>query len=124
GAAERVELAWILHGAQRLDDAKRRNEVGTTVRQCLPAGVRQVRRLEADTAGQQARELAGHVALRLHDLDPRDRTRRLDVPEVGEEPNVALLYEQCAVRAREADEVDDVRRVGDEQRLFEALLQA
>ena len=55
---------------------------------------------------------------------PSTALRGLDVAEVGEEPRAVLLDEERAVRALEAAEVADVRRVGDEQRLLEALAEA
>ena len=53
-----------------------------------------------------------------------DGARGLEVAEVGEEPDAVALDEERGVRAVEADEVDDVHRVRDEQRLLERLLQA
>ena len=123
-AAQRVELARVLHGAQLLDDAVGRDRLERALLQQLVVRVRHRGRLEADAAGERLGELADHVALRLHGLRLLDGTRGLEIAEVGEEPDAVALDEERAVRAVEADEVDDVHRVRDEERLLELALQA
>ena len=123
-ASKRSELGLVLHRAQPLDDAVRRNRFERSLPQDFPARVRDRGRLEADGAGQRLRELPDHIALRLHGLGLLDRARGLDVAEVGVEADAVVLDEQRAVRAVEADEVDDVHRVRHEERLFEPGLEA
>ena len=123
GAAERVELALVLHGAELLDEAVGRDGLRLSLLQRLVARVGDRIRLEADAAREGLRELADQVALRLDDLDAVDCARSLEIAKVGEEPDAVAVDDERGVRAVEADEVDDVHRVRDEQRLLELFLQ-
>ena len=122
--AEDLELALLLHRAQRLDEARVRHELEPAALERLEVGVDDVRRLERDPARQLLGERTDHAALRLHELDALDGTRRLDVPEVGEELDALLVDEQRRVRALEAGEVDDVLRRRDEERLLDQRAEA
>src|SRR5262245_32177622 len=122
--ADRVELAVVLHRAQRLDEAAARYEVEPAAVQRLPARVADGVGLEADAALEQLRERDDQRALRLDELDARDRPPGLGVAEVAEQPRAVRLDQQGGVRAGEADEVADIDAVRDEERLFEALAQA
>ena len=115
--------ALLLDRTELLDGTARRHEVEPAVAQHLVEPVRK-HALERDAPGEHVGELRDQVPLRQHGLDALDRLRGLEVAEVGEEARAVLLDEERAVRALEAAEVADVRRVGDEQRLLEVLAEA
>jgi hypothetical protein len=98
----------------------RRHEIEAAVPQHLVQAVRQ-HALECDPSRKVLGELGDQIALRHHGLDAVDLARGLDVAKVGEEAGAVVLDEERAVRALEADEVPDVGRIGDEQRLLELL---
>jgi len=124
GTANRVQLTLVLDRAQLLDDAAARHELEPALLQHLELRIRERRRLEGDPPRERLGELREHRTPRLHRLDAGDGARRVDVAEVREQPHALLVDEQDRVRAVEADEVEDVLRVRDEQRLLELLAQA
>ena len=86
--------------------------------------VREGRSLEREPSRKPFRELGENGAPGLHGLHSLDRARRLDVAEVGEELDALVVDQQDRVRAVEADEIEDVLGIRDEQRLLELLAQA
>src|SRR5439155_6824778 len=118
------QLALVLHRAQRLDEAAARDRLDRAGPQRLVAAVRDEIRLEADWTGQALGEILQQGALRLLELDPIDGASGLGVAEVAEQAHVLGLDEERCIRALEADEIEDVDRVGDEQRFLERLLQS
>src|SRR3954447_21695478 len=80
--------------------------------------------LEPDRARELLGEGGVEVSLGLDELGPLDGPRGFRVTEVGEELHAVRLDEQRGIRAREARQVDDVRRRRDEQRLLQRLAQA
>ncbi len=119
--ADRVELTLLLHGAEPLYETAARHELEPALLERLVLLVRERRGLEGEPAREALGELVEHGASRLHDLDVRHGARRLDVAEVGEELHALVVDEQRGVRAVEADEVEDVLRIRDEERLLELL---
>src|SRR5437588_9780013 len=77
--------------------------------------------LEAEPARQELSHVGDRLASRLDELDIWDVARAPGIPEVGEQPDPFRLDDYRDVRADEAGQVADVRRGGDDQRLFELL---
>src|SRR5439155_17035099 len=76
---------------------------------------------EPDGPRQPAGEIGEQRPLRLLELHAFDGARSLRVAEVAEEASAVLLDQERSVRAPEPEEVEDVRWVGDDQRLLEHL---
>jgi hypothetical protein len=121
---DRVQLGLVLHGAQALDEAAPRHELEAPVGQHAVARVRERLRLEGDPAAQSCREVGIERAARLRELDAVDGTAGICIAEVGEQAQPLGLDEERRVRALEAGQVAEVRRVADEQRLVERGAQA
>ena len=114
-ALDRGELVVVLDCAEPLDEAATRNGLdGAAPERLVSRCIRDEIRLEADAPGQPVREIGEQRPLRLLELHAFDRARRLRVAEVGEEASAVLLDQERGVRAPESEEVEDVRRVGDE----------
>ena len=117
------QLLLVLGGSQLFDEAAARDELDGTRAERLVSPVRDVVALEADPAGQASREILQERPLRLLELDALDGACGLGVTEVAEEADPILLNEESCVRALEAEQVEDVRRVGDEEWLLERRAQ-
>ena len=124
GPTNGLELSVVLDRPQLLDETAARHELNAAARERLPAAVGQVLGLEADSAFQQLAERRVEGPLRLDELHSLDRAAELRVTEVAEEPYLVGLDHERRVRALEADEVADVDEIRDEQRLFQARLEA
>ena len=120
----RVELTVVLDRTQGLDEPALRDELETARRKGLVLRVGRRIGLEADPAGKPLGEVGEEVALRLDELGVLDGAARCGVAEVAEQAGAVRLDEQRGVRARETDEVADVRAVRDEERLLERPPQA
>ncbi len=116
-AAHGLELGGILHGPQALDALLRGHERRASPGKLCVLGNAEVFRLERDRAldelGQTLREIAEQVALGVDDVDPVYRARGLDVTPVGEQAS-RVVEQNHGVRAREAGQVENVRRLRDE----------
>ena len=124
GAAHRVELGVVLHRAQSLDEPAARDELDVARRERLPAAPGEILGLEPERPLEQLGQRRVQRALGLDELDPLDRPAELGVAEVAEQAHPVGLDDQGRVGAVEVDEVADVDEVRDDQRLFEARLQA
>ena len=120
-APDRVELVLVLDRAQLLDEPVARDGLDPARVEPRIALEGERRRLEADLPGQLLGQRLEKVALRVDELDAFDRASRLRVAEVGVEPDAVGLDDERRVRAGEAAQVADVRRVRDEERLLETL---
>jgi hypothetical protein len=121
GALDRGQLLFVLDGAQPFHEAAARDGLDRPVAKHFVPGVWDEVGLEADRAREASRKIFQQRAFRLFELDSLDRARSLRVAKVGEEPQAIRLDQECRVRALEAEEVEDVRRIGDEQRFLERL---
>ena len=119
-----VELVLVLDRAQLLDEPVARHEVDASRVEPRVPLERKRRRLEADRPVQDLGQRLEEVTLRLDELDAVDRSRGLGVAEVREDADALGLDEERGVRALEPAEIEDVGRVGDEQRLLQPLAQA
>ena len=121
GAPERLQLAGLLHRAERLDRPARRDELDAARPQRLRVGERQVPRLDRDPpAREQLGERRHDVPRRPVERDAVDRARRLRVAKVRVERRLACrVDEHGRVRAREAGQVAHVDEARDEQRVVE-----
>src|SRR5213078_3016561 len=75
--------------------------------------------LEADPSRELIGKVREQVALGLDELDALYRSAGLGVAEVAEEKRPVGLDQQRGVGAREADQVADVRRAGNQKGLLE-----
>ena len=121
-----LQLARVLHRAERFDGAGPGDDVDATVPQKIRVGEAQVRRLDADPP---AREPLGECrqdrARRLLERHAVDVARRLCVAEVGVEGRLPRgIDEDRRVRADEAGQVADVDEARDEERLVQAAREA
>src|SRR5712691_2601764 len=122
-ALDRSELDVVLDRTKPLDETPPRNGLDRATPQSLVTGVRDEIGFEPDGPRQPAGEIGKQRPLRLLELHAFDGARRLRVAEVAEQASAVLLDQERSVRAPEPEEVEDVRWVGDEQRLLEHLPQ-
>ncbi len=121
GAADQLELSFVLDRPELLDQPSARNELDPAGHERLVRGVRDRVGLEGDPAGEPLGQVGEQGAFGDGELDPFDPARRLRIAEVAEEPHVAGLDEDGGVRALEPGQVADVRRRGDEEWLLEQV---
>lgn len=119
---QRGQLALVLHGSERLDQAAARNRLDRPTAQGLVAAEGDEVGLETDRTGEPFREILQQCAFRLLEANPLHSARCLGIPEVAEQAHVVRLHQESSIRALEADEIEDVDRVGDEQWFRERLL--
>ena len=124
GAPDRVQLVFVLDGAQLLDEAVARDGLDAAGMEPCIALEGDGRGLEADGARKELGECQVEIALGLDELDAVDRASALGIPKVGEEPDTILLDEERRIRALQAGEVAHIGRIRDEQRLLELFAQA
>ena len=127
-AAHDLDLLLVLHRPQRLDETRRWHGVDAGFDQSAVPGIRQMRLLEPDSpSGEQLADLGEEVSRGLDEGHALDLAPPCRVAEVRvERCRRVRLDENRSIRALEPGQVadvrltaEDVRRPGDEQRLFE-----
>jgi hypothetical protein len=126
GATERLDLAGLLHGAERLDDAGGLLEVDAARPEAVGVGERDVGGLDGDPPPREPLgERRQDEPRGLLEGDALDGTRGVRVAKVGVEGRVARrLDEERGVRALEAGQVLDVDEPRDEQGVVEPCREA
>ena len=119
--ADLLELVLPFDRAQAFDQAHPRDELEAAVAELLVVSVGEIGALEGELARQELGHVGDRLSPGLDELDVRDGARGPGVTEIGEQPDSLRLDDDRDVRADEAGQVADVRRGGDDQRLFELL---
>ena len=119
GRADRIELVLVLDRAQRFDEPAPGHELQAVGGEGLVLRVGDHVRLEADAARDVLADVGPDHAPGLDELDSLDGAAGLRVAEVAEQQRPLRLDHERGVRAREPDEVADVRPARDEQGLFQ-----